>query len=124
MGSGSQQINYSPFLPCPETMFMSPLRIWFCKTEQSIVLYTEHWGNSINHPQFASPAILSHSLFSLTNPLLLLLLLSRFSHVRLCATPLIAAHQAPPSLRFSRQESGVGCHCFLQIMKSLLPNSD
>ena len=34
----------------------------------------------------------------------LLLLLSRFSHVRLCATPKTAAHQAPPSLGFSRQE--------------------
>ena len=41
--------------------------------------------------------------------LVLLLLLSRFSHVRLCATPWTAAHQAPPSMRFSRQEywSGV-----------------
>ena len=34
---------------------------------------------------------------------LLLLLLRRFSHVRLCATPETAAHQAPPSLGFSRQ---------------------
>ena len=31
-----------------------------------------------------------------------LLLLSRFSRVRLCATPQTAAHQAPPSLGFSR----------------------
>jgi len=31
------------------------------------------------------------------------LLLSRFSRVRLCATPQTAAHQAPPSLGFSRQ---------------------
>ena len=36
--------------------------------------------------------------------LLLLLLLSRFSHVRLCATPWTAAYQAPPSLGFPRQE--------------------
>ena len=36
--------------------------------------------------------------------LLLLLLLSRFSRVRLYATPQTAAHQAPPSLGFSRQE--------------------
>ena len=36
--------------------------------------------------------------------LLLLLLLSRFSRVRLCAIPQMAAHQAPPSLGFSRQE--------------------
>ena len=35
---------------------------------------------------------------------MLLLLLSRFSHVRLCATPQMAAHQAPLSLGFSRQE--------------------
>ena len=35
---------------------------------------------------------------------LLLLLLSRFSRFRLCATPEMAAHQAPPSLGFSRQE--------------------
>ena len=34
----------------------------------------------------------------------LLLLLSLFSRVRLCATPEMAAHQAPPSLGFSRQE--------------------
>ena len=32
--------------------------------------------------------------------------LSRFSRVRLCVTPEMVAHQAPPSLRFSRQE-----HC-------------
>ena len=35
-------------------------------------------------------------------------LLSRFSHVRLCATPETAAHQAPPSLGFSRQEHWSG----------------
>ena len=40
--------------------------------------------------------------------LLLLLLLSRFSRVRLCATPYTAAQQAPPSLGFSRQEHWSG----------------
>ena len=39
---------------------------------------------------------------------LLLLLLSRFSHVWLCATPEMAAHQAPPTLGFSRQEHWSG----------------
>ena len=34
----------------------------------------------------------------------MLLLLSRFSHVRLCVTPGTVAYQAPPSLGFSRQE--------------------
>ena len=37
-----------------------------------------------------------------------LLLLSRFSRVRLCATPYTAAHQASPSLGFSRQEHWSG----------------
>ena len=41
---------------------------------------------------------------TLLSALLLLLLLSRFSRVQLCATPWTAAHQAPPSLGFSRQE--------------------
>ena len=36
------------------------------------------------------------------------MLLSRFSCVRLCATPETAAHQAPPSLGFSRQEHWSG----------------
>ena len=40
--------------------------------------------------------------------LMLLLLLSRFSRVRLCATPEMAAHQAPPSLGFSREEHWSG----------------
>ena len=39
---------------------------------------------------------------------LLLLLLSHFSHVRLCSTPEMAAHQAPPSLGFSKQEHWSG----------------
>ena len=39
---------------------------------------------------------------------LLLLLLSRFSRVQLCATPEMAAHQAPLSLGFSRQEHWSG----------------
>ena len=44
-----------------------------------------------------------------TNPVQYsVLLLSRFSHVRLCATPEMAAHQAPPSLGFSRQEHWSG----------------
>ena len=40
--------------------------------------------------------------------LLLLLLLSHFSRVRLCATPEMAAYQAPPSLGFSRKEHWSG----------------
>ena len=43
-----------------------------------------------------------------TDITLLLLLLSHFSHVQLCVTPQTAAHQAPPSLGFSRQEHWSG----------------
>ena len=39
---------------------------------------------------------------------MLLLLLNHFRRVRLCATPQTAAHQAPPSLGFSRQEHWSG----------------
>ena len=48
---------------------------------------------------------------------LLLLLLSHFSHVRLCATSQTASYQAPLSLGFSRQEHWNGCHFLLQCMK-------
>ena len=50
-----------------------------------------------------------HSEILYTHTYMLQLLLSRFSRVRLLATPWTAAHQAPPSMGFSRQEywSGV-----------------
>ena len=48
---------------------------------------------------------------------LLLVLLSRLSRVRLCATPQTAAHQTPLSLAFPGKKTGVGCHCLLQCMK-------
>ena len=55
-----------------------------------------------------------HTFFHITwvyipnNSMLLLLLLGRFSRVRLCATPETAAHQAPLSPGFSRQEHRSG----------------
>ena len=45
------------------------------------------------------------------------LLLSHFSCVWLCATPQTAAHHAPLTVGFSRQEHGVGCHFLLQCMQ-------
>ena len=49
--------------------------------------------------------------------LLLLLLLSCFSHVRFCATPQMTAHQAPPPWDSPGKNTGVGYHFFLQCMK-------
>ena len=47
----------------------------------------------------------------------LLLLLSRFSRVRLCATPETAAHQAPRPWDSPGKNTGMGCHFLLQCMK-------
>ena len=56
-------------------------------------------------------------IFLSNGALLLLLLLSRFSHVRLCATPETAAHQAPRPWDSPGKNSGVGCHFLFQCMK-------
>ena len=42
------------------------------------------------------------------------------SRVRLLATPWTAAHQAPPSMGFSRQEYRSGCHCLPPTPEPLL----
>ena len=47
----------------------------------------------------------------------LLLLLSCFSRVRLCATPQKAAHQASRPWDSPGKNTGVGCHFLLQCMK-------
>ena len=54
---------------------------------------------------------------STSSYLLVLLLLSHFSRVRLCATRERAAHQALPFLGFSRQEHWSGLPFPLQCMK-------
>ena len=53
----------------------------------------------------------------MNNLILLLLLLSLFSHVQLCATPQAAGHQAPQSLGSPGKNTEVGCHFLLQCMK-------
>ena len=50
-------------------------------------------------------------------PLLLLLLLSRFSLDRLCVTPYTAAHQTPHPWDSPGKKTGVDCHFLLQCMK-------
>ena len=64
---------------------------------------TAFWPNSMN--------------VYVTDMLLLLLLLSRFSHVRLCATPETAAHQAPHPWDSPGKNTGLGCHFLLQCVK-------
>jgi len=47
----------------------------------------------------------------------MLLLLSCFSCVRLCATPRMAAHQAPHPWDSPGKNTGEGCHFILQCKK-------
>ena len=65
---------------------------------------------------FSNFQIYSTELLAMLLLLLLLLLLSHFSHVQLCVNPQTAAHQAPPSLGFSRQEHWSGETINLEIL--------
>ena len=71
-----------------------PSYLSVCLSIQILAKYLEHW---VFHNCWK---YLSWNMYTK----MLLLLLSHFSRVRLCATPWTAAHQAPPSLGFSRQE--------------------
>ena len=77
-----------------------------------ISLLSEGLSKSSPAPQFKSINSLALSLLfgpALTSMLLLLLLLlSHFSRVQPCVTPETAAHEAPLSLGFSRQEHWSG----------------
>ena len=72
---------------------------------ESISWSTDIISLNINKPE--DRLILLSVLVLLLCPFLLLLL-SHFSRVWLCATPETAAHQTPPSLGFSRQEHWSG----------------
>ena len=85
---------------------------------------TNRWGNNGNSDRIYFLGLQNHEIKrrlllrrkAMTN-LLLLLLLSRFSHVQLGATPCTAAHQATPSMGFSRQEHWSVLPFLLQCMK-------
>ena len=76
-------------------------RIWCLSS------YSQLWGNStyVLDTSFRCARLTCLDARQLTR---LLLLLSHFSSVRLCATPYTATHQAPPSLGVSRQEHWSG----------------
>ena len=79
----------------------------FQNFSQFIVIHTVKGFGIVNKAEIDIVSK-SNLQFTIYISLLLLLLLSRFSRVRLCATPQMAAHQAPPSLGFSRQEHWSG----------------
>ena len=63
---------------------------------------------NLSHPEAHLYINMEENINFIILMLLLLLLLSHFSRVWLCATPTGEAHQAPPSLWFSRQEHWSG----------------
>ena len=67
-------------------------------SKASILRRSAFFTVQLSHPYMTTGKTIKLTL------LLLLLLLSCFSHVRLCVTPEMAAHQAASSLGFSRQE--------------------
>ena len=74
------------------------------------------WDQSFNLPKYRMPQcllkILANSFSTIS-----MLLLSRFSLVRVCATPQTAAHQLPHPWDSPGKNTGVGCHFLLQCMK-------
>ena len=73
----------------------------------SLEVFMSFTAASFNHlPEAAAVCTfyIKKKIASLSHLETLLLLLSCFSHVQLCATPWTAAHQASQSLGFSRQE--------------------
>ena len=105
----------APFLSSsqwPNTVQNKPTDFTKSGQRQNIPPYLLLRWNSI---PWYSLKVYNSIVFSMVRVVLLLLLLSRFSRVRLCATPQTAARQAPPSLGFSRQEHWSG---FLQCRKA------
>ena len=76
--------------------------------------YSKHF--MLTYPHRLKVKVKVKSCPTLCNPMLLLL--NRFSRVHLCVTPQMAAYQAPPSLRFSRQE----CWSGLSLPSPLRPH--
>ena len=62
------------------------------------------------------PNVYCHPIYN-NQGMLLLLLLSCSSRVRLCVTPKMAAHQASRPWDSPGKNTGVGCHFLLQCMK-------
>ena len=86
-----------------------------CKASGLVFLFCEDW-----RPRKAGGLSLGGAEPGPDNQvyrLLLLLLLSRFSHVRLCATPKTAAWWLPRPWDSPGKNTGVGYHFLLQRMK-------
>ena len=113
--SSLRSVLFDSLLPHGTVARQAPLSMGFSGQEYWSGLLPFPFPGDLPNPgvESGSPALQANSFPSEpprkpTDTLLLLLLLSRFRRVRLCATPGTAAHQAPPSLGFSRQEHWSG----------------
>ena len=97
---------YNHMLVLPVIEFCISDLLWYMLFVFNFFHLAYFWDSYILLPV----SVLAFSLPSSIPWYMLLLLLSRFSRVRLCAIPETAAHQAPPSL-------GLCCHFLLQCMK-------
>ena len=77
--------------------------VWLCVTPQtppSMGFFRQEYWSGLPFPSPMHACMLSH-----------------FSHVQLCATPWIAAHQAPLSMNSLGKNTGVGCRVLLWTSK-------
>ena len=91
--------NLGDYSPALVTLWLGTRQLVTAPMPQSLLK-----SFKLANPKPVYPALLSLPMLLL----LLLLLLCHFSRVQLCATPQMAANQAPPSLGFSKQEHWSG----------------
>ena len=97
----------------PSLLSSHSLSRWFGKKSFYSDFWLQGWvwtpSQGVNEKQtFPQETWIRLRMDTVIWPTKVLLLLNHFSHVRLCATPQTAAHQAPPSLGVSRQEHWSG----------------
>ena len=102
----SENVGLKLNIQITKVMASSPIISW--QIDGETVTDFIFWSSKITADGDCSHEIKRYLLLGREAVTNLLLLLSCFSRVRLCATPETAAHQAPPFLGFSRQEHWSG----------------
>ena len=72
-------------------------------------------GRNINNLRYADDTTFMAESEEELKSFLMKVKVKSLSRVQLLATPRSVAHQAPPSMAFSRQECWRGCHCLLRV---------
>jgi len=104
---------YSPPGSSVHGIFQAGILEWVSIPFSRESSWPRDWPTSLMSPALTGGFLTSGT----TWEAMLLLLLSRFSCVRLCATPWMAAHRLPHPWDSPGKNTGVGCHFLLQCMK-------